>query len=107
MKAIIDGVRYDTEKAKPIGTGSYGSYPGSGDFSHWTADLYVTESQRYFLAGEGGGMTQFAHRRADGGSCGGSKLIPLLSKDEASRWAERHLDSETVEEYFGEMIEDA
>jgi len=106
MKAIIDGVRYDTEKAEYLGGNEHGCYPGSGDFSHWSAELYRTpKSHRYFLAGEGGGLTQFACHCADGGSCGGSKIIPI-DADEAMRWAEQYLDVEIIEEYFSEMIED-
>ena len=107
MKRIINGMRYDTEKADLIGDASYGCYPGSGDFSHWNASLYRTpKSGRYFLAGEGGAMTQFATHFPDGMRGGGSKLIPL-EKGEALAWAERYLDPEDVEGAFGDVIEDA
>jgi len=107
MKKIINGTRYDTEKAICIGEYDHGSYPGSGDFSHWSAALYKTpRSGRYFLAGEGGAMTRFAEHCANGTSCGGTRLIPLTA-DEALEWAERYLSTDEVEEAFGDMIEDA
>jgi len=107
MKRIINGKRYDTDKAICIGGYDHGSYPGSGDFSHWSAELYMTpRSKNYFLAGEGGAMTRFARHCADGSSCGGSKLIPI-GREDALEWAERYLDNDTIEEYFSDEIEDA
>lgn len=106
MKAIINGLRYDTEKATKIGEYSHGAYPQSGDFSHWSAALYVTKRGSYFLSGEGGAMTQFSESSPYGGSSGGSKLIPL-EPEEALYWAEHHLDTETVEQFFGSEIENA
>jgi hypothetical protein len=107
MKKIINGFRYDTEKAIEVGTHKHGHYPGSGDFSHWKATLYKTpRAGMYFLAGEGGGMTRFACHPASGGSCGGEKLIPM-SKEEALEWAGQYLDAEDFEEHFDEDIKDA
>lgn len=107
MKKIIDGFRYDTEKSIEIGTYDHGSYPGSGDFSHWSATLYKTpRSGRFFLAGEGGAMTRFASHSPYGGSSGGSKIIPM-SREDALDWAERHLDADEIEEHFADDIQDA
>ena len=106
MKRIIDGVRYDTEKATEVGSHEHGSYPQSGDFSHWTATLYKTKSGRFFLNGEGGAMTMFAESSPYGGASGGSKLIQI-EPAEALDWAERYLDTQAVEEHFGDMIKDA
>ena len=107
MKKIINGFRYDTSKSIEVGSYDHGSYPGSGDFSHWSATLYKSpRSGRFFLAGEGGAMTQFASHYADGMSGGGDRLIPL-SRDEALEWAERYLDESDIEKHFGDMIADA
>lgn len=107
MRAIINGTRFDTDKAIAIGTHDHGCYPGSGDFSHWSATLYKTpRSGRFFLAGEGGAMTKFAYHCADGTSCGGSRIIPM-DKQEALGWAERYLDAAEIEAGFGDMIADA
>jgi hypothetical protein len=106
MKAIIDGKRYDTETAEEIGSFDYGHYPGSGDFSHWSATLYQTKAGTFFLHGEGGALTRFAQHCADGGSCGGEKIIPL-DADSALQWAENFLDAEIIEKYFASQIVDA
>ena len=107
MKKIIDGFRYDTDKAIEVGSHDHGSYPGSGDFSHWSATLYKTpRAGKFFLAGEGGGMTRFAEHSPYGGRCGGSKIIPM-SKEEALAWAEQHLGDEDIEKHFADDIQDA
>ena len=107
MKKTINGIRYDTERSTEVGTHRHGSYPNSGDFSHWTATLYRTpRSGRFFLAGEGGGMTQFAYHGPYGGAEGGSRLIPI-SRESALEWAEEYLDEDVIEKHFGDMIEDA
>jgi hypothetical protein len=107
MKAIFDGLRYDTDKAVFIGEASRGNYPHCGDFSAWTAGLYRTpRSGRYFLAGQGGGMTRFAHYPHGGGRCGGSRIQPM-DEAEALEWAEQHLTNAEIEKGFGEKLEDA
>jgi len=106
MKKIINGLRYNTENAIEIGSYDHGCYPGSGDFSHWSATLYKTPSGRFFLYGEGGGMTRFAYHPASGGSCGGDKLIPM-SNENALKWAQQYIEVDDIEEHFSEIIEDA
>jgi len=108
MKRVIEGLRYDTEKA--VRVGGYDNQ-GTGatsrsDFHWWQADLYRTpRSGRYFLAGEGGPMTRFGKPTGDGATFG-ERIIPL-EKQEAREWAEHYLDPETVEDEFGDEIEDA
>jgi len=104
MKKILDGVRYDTEKAVEIGTASYSN---PGDFQNWEATLYVTpKSKRFFIAGTGGPMSRFAQSAGVNQWTGGSDLIPM-SKEDALAWAEANLDPEELEEHFSDMIEDA
>ena len=105
MKKIINGLRYDTDKAIEIG--SYHT-PGRGtsDFSYWEATLYKTpRSGRFFLAGEGHAMTQFGSTYGDSRGWG-SKLIPMTDA-EALEWAEQYLDADEIEEHFGGQVEDA
>lgn len=99
MKKIINGVRYDTDVAVVIGTGTItGLAPG--DFSWWRATLYVTpKAGRYFLAGEGGSMTRFF-------KSGGADLQPM-TREEALAWAEGHLSTATIERFFADSITDA
>lgn len=94
MKTIINGKRFDTEKATLVGEASYGN--GRGDFSYWEAGLYRTpRSKQFFLAGAGGPMTQFATHHADRSRSGGSGIIPLTKYD-ALAWAEQYLTVDAV-----------
>jgi len=104
MKAIINGFRYNTEKATLIG--NYDNGLACSDFSNWHAGLYVTSrSKNYFLAGAGGPMSRYAIP-AGNMTSGGSKITPL-TKEDAFEWAERYLSAEIVEEHFPDMIKDA
>jgi hypothetical protein len=106
MKVIIEGKRYDTDKA--ILVGEYGT-PGLGtsDFRYWEAGLYKTpRSGAFFLAGKGHGMTPYGSTYADGMRGWGSRIIPL-SREEALEWAEEHLSPDVIEEHFADMIKDA
>jgi len=106
MKKIINGLRYNTEKAIEVGAYQRGCYPNNGDFSDWTATLYKTpRSGRFFLHGEGGGMTRFGSHNGNT-SYGGERLIPM-EKEEALEWAEQYLDAEDIEEHFFGSIEEA
>jgi hypothetical protein len=104
MKAIINGKRYDTEKATLVGETTQGY---QGDFNRWEAGLYVTpRSKAYFLAGRGGAMTRFARPDEGGGYTGSSRILPM-DADEALEWAAAHLTVDEVEAQFGDAIEDA
>ena len=108
MKRIIDGFRYDTSKAVPVGTFNNQGIGATSrsDFKWFEATLYRTpRAHRYFLAGQGGPMTRFAQPTGDGATYG-ERIIPL-STEEAREWAEQHLSPETVEAEFGDYIEDA
>ena len=104
MKAIIDGVRYDPDKAEEIGCWDNGYL--SSDF-HWEGEvLYRTpENRQYFLAGEGNALSSYA--TVAGRDRGPGRQTTPLSVDEAFKWAQDHLDVETVEQEFGDKIEDA
>lgn len=104
MKKIINGTRYDTDKATCIG---YTQNGYQGDFQYFHEELYVTQrSDKYFIHGEGGPMSRWSKPTGDGNIGGGDGILPL-SKASALEWAEHNLDSDTVEKYFGDMIEDA
>ena len=105
MKAIINGLRYDTDKATLLGENSANC--SRTDFGWWKAGLYRTpRAGHFFLAGRGGPMTRFAHRVSSGGSQGGNKLIPM-GLAEAREWAGQYLTTEEVEKGFTEAIQDA
>ena len=98
MKKILNGRRWDTEKANLIcevvnGLPHYMDYVNAG--------LYQTpRSKRFFIAGEGGPLSIFAH--CDGNSCcGGEKIIPIST--DVARWlAEMNATEETVKRFFEE-----
>ena len=105
MKTIINGVRYDTEKAIALGDMRGGS-DFVTDFTHWSGTLYRTpRSGRYFLAGSGGPMSMFAERTQSGWR-GSERIIPM-DEDEAFELAQRVWPAELVEQHFGHLIEDA
>lgn len=109
MKKIINGLRYDSDKAIEIGHyDNIGREASSiSDFRWWEATLYRTpRSGRYFLVGEGGAMSRFAQSAGQNSWRGGSDLIPM-SKEEALEWSERYLDHEIIENHFCDLIEDA
>ena len=105
---IVHGLKYDTEKASPIASDNnlHKAVDYTTDFGYWEATLYITENNRFFLAGEGGPTSLF--RQAVGvNSWAGSKgIIPLESQD-AFEWAQKHLGEEIVEAHFVDWIEDA
>lgn len=104
MKAIINGFRYDTDKAIKIGSASYGY---GNDFSAWRASLYVTKTaRRYFLAGSGGPMSRYGRSTGQNESSGGERIDPM-TKEEALTWAEQYLDAEDIEAAFADDIKDA
>lgn len=106
MKKIINGVRYDSDKAEVVGSAS-ASGVGRSDFSWWEATLYVTPtSRRYFLAGEGGAMSRFRQPVGNNGFSGGSDLVPM-TPEEALDWAETFLSVAEVEQHFADRITDA
>lgn len=105
MKAIIDGKRYDTEKAIELGEAS--SNVGRSDFGYWQETLYRTpRSGAFFLAGYGHARSHYA-TNLGGGSWGPGKKITPMTKAEALAWCERNLSAEKTEEIFAEDIEDA
>jgi len=81
VKKIINGFRYDTDKAVEIGRHETGT--NTEDHLYFQATLYKTKrSKRYFIAGYGGMMTLFNGKK---------RLIPLARKDAIS-FAFRFLD---------------
>jgi len=109
MKAIINGTRYDTEKAELIGeTDNLGHGADSTrDFQYWSAGLYTTpRSGRYFLAGEGGARSMWARSAGQRSWTGGEGIKPL-TEAAAFEWAQQELSTEVVEQHFSHLIVEA
>jgi len=104
MKKIINGTRYDTDKATLIGYDTNGL--PTNDFGYWWAGLYTTpRSGKFFLCGEGGPMSRYG--TVSGDNRGSGERLEPMTKEEAMDWAEDHLDADIIEQYFGDMIKDA
>ena len=109
MKKIINGLRYDTDKAVTIG--EFDNI-GAGattttDFQYWEATLYRTpRSGKYFLVGEGGPMSRFGTQSDENTRGWGVKILPM-ERQEAFEWAQRYLDADVVEKEFSDLIVDA
>lgn len=111
MKAIINGKRYDTEKAILIAeTDNIDGNTSRRDFRFWEAGLYKTpRSGAYFLAGQGGAMSIFSRSAGQNSWSGGSGIIPFESRKAAFDWAQENLahKPDVIEAEFGDMVEDA
>lgn len=103
MKAIIDGLRYDTQRAERVATHESGHPPD--DFHYIEETLYRTENGRWFLHGRGGAMTRYSESVGNGWK-GGSELRPL-TPDEAMAWLEQHNRVQELETWFAEHIREA
>lgn len=102
MNKIINGKRYDTERAKQIAEHSEG-YPR--DFHHFTETLYRKKTGEYFIFGEGGPASRYAERIEQNTWSGGARIIPL-SVESAKAWAEKYLDADEYESIFGAVDEE-
>lgn len=103
MKKIINGRMYDTETAEIVAEASHG---GVRDFRYYREELHRKKDGEFFLFGEGGGLSKYAHRSEDGGFDGGEAITPL-TEEGARRWMEHNA---SIEEYcvvFGTPSEDA
>ena len=103
MKAIIDGKRYNTETA--TGVAEYWNGLGGGDFGRVYEILYITAKGSWFIAGSGGPMTSYA--QSVGNSQTGGEGIRPLSSEEAMAWLEKNHQTDALDQYFAEAIEDA
>jgi hypothetical protein len=105
MKSIINGFRYDTEKAILIGKDSASC--SVTDFNYWESALYKTPKKgSYFLAGSGGPMSRYSKTVGQNQWTGGSKIEPM-DRESAFKWSQSHLNESTTEEEFGDLIEEA
>lgn len=96
MKKIINGKRYDTETAEEIGF--WRTERSVTDFSYCEETLYRKRTGEFFLYGEGGPSSPYAH--AAYGTMGAGEAIVPLTEGEAKTWVEQKLDSDTYEALF-------
>lgn len=101
MRKIINGKIYDTEKAECLG--SYDNGNCRNHFSFYEAELYKTKKGNYFIY-ENGGPNSKCSIYVGGNYMGGSNIYSV-SKEEASQWAEKHLEIDDYIRIFGDIEE--
>lgn len=103
MKTIINGKRYDTEKATFVAEYSEGY--GSGDFRFLEEKLYRTQNGSWFLHGQGGPLTDYCEQH--GSMRTGSERIEPFTENEAAAWLERTNNFNALEMHFADKIAEA
>lgn len=103
MRAVIDGVRYDTEKADRVASFSNGNDTNS--FEYFEEELYVTTRGTWFVAGWGNARSRYASDVGNATRGTGERVTPLTS-DEARAWLERHREVDALERYFADSLLD-
>lgn len=107
MKEIIDGQLFDTDADDVQTIVTYTPVADRGDFNFLREELCKTASGQYFIAGEGGPMTDYRKRVGSGEYAGSSEIRPV-SEDEAFRWMQSNgIDAETILDEFGNRVEEA
>ncbi|KWZ95983.1 hypothetical protein HMPREF3224_01019 [Anaerococcus hydrogenalis] len=97
MNKVINGKRYDTEKAELVGNWTNGHR--YGEFQYECEKLYRKKTGEFFLYGSGGPMSSYAVPSGNNNWTGSSKITPI-SVDEAKEWVEKNLDADDYEKYF-------
>ena len=105
MKRIINGRRFDTDTATEVASASGGGYNFS-DFRYYEETLYRTPRGNWFLHGRGGASTRWSVAAPDG-SRGGGENIHALSDAEALQWLEDAEETEAIEQWFADQVQDA
>ena len=101
MRKVIKGRKYDTDTACRVGHWDNGKY--HNDFRWQEETLYLKSTGEFFLHGEGGGLSPYAHYYGNGRG-EGEKIIPMTIV-EAQRWVEDHACYEVYVDLFGEPEE--
>ncbi len=108
MKAIIDGLRYDTERADEIGRIGGQAVPSDVEEhgpSVWSEALYMTPGGRFFLCGYGAeGTRWFRQSAADNRETKGGQLvgwaIRALPEEQAQAWVEKYCTAQVYEQLW-------
>ena len=105
MKKIIDGKRYNTETATEVAEWSNGY--GYSDFKHCGETLYRTPKGGWFTVGYGGPLSRYSRATGQNSYSGSRDVFTVLTAEQARTWLERHGETEALETYFSEAIQDA
>ena len=111
----INRIRLNTDTAEKIA--EYWNGVPTNDFNYCTEWLYLSPKGTWFLEGEGGAMSRWAHHSSDGNTRGSGDGCKILTREEAYDWLEekelrfdetvdgKSLD-EIVETYFSDIVSD-
>jgi len=102
MKRIINKKTYNTETAILIVETDNGR--GRSDFNGIEETLYQTKKGTFFLEYWGGAATGYSKSGGNWSSEG--RGIKVLSDDEAYEFLERHNQTDAIEKYFSDVIEE-
>lgn len=105
MKRIINGRRYDTEAKFTEAVADYSNGMPCTDFRRIDEVLYRTNHGNWFIHGAGGAMTKYSAPCGDLRGAG-ERIVPL-TPDEALDWLESRGETEVIEKYFADQIEEA
>lgn len=103
MKKIINGRLYDTDTAREIAWDT--NMDDVGNFRWYKETLYRKKTGEYFLHGVGNGLSKYGEAVEQNAWTRGEKIVPL-TLEEATAWAEAHMDADDYEEEFGAVAED-
>jgi hypothetical protein len=107
MKEIVDGKLYDTDAETTEHIATHNPIVDRGDFNFLREELHRTETGQYFIAGEGGAMTDY-RKKVGSGEYSGSSEVRVVSDDEAFRWMQsNNINVETILDEFGDRVEEA
>ena len=96
MKKLIDGKRYDTDKAETI---AFFDFLTPDNPTYWSETLYRKRTGEYFLHGVGGPMSRYAEPAAGNTWTGSEKLFPL-TQEAARDWARKCMNPGDYERIF-------
>lgn len=103
MNKIIKGKRYNTETAELIGTYE-NNEPQKSDL--WVKEeLYRKRTGEFFLACQGGALTEYGIISVNGTDKPGEELNPITAEC-AAEWCEENLTGDEYEKIFGPVEED-
>jgi hypothetical protein len=101
---IIEGKRYNTETATKIA--EYWNRLSPSDFHSVTETLYRTPKGQFFMVGVGGALTRYAQSCGNNSWCGGSQW-QVFTDDEAFEWLQSYGETDALESFFPNKIQDA
>lgn len=103
MRAVIEGKRYDTDKATEVASIENGY--NLSDFDYFTEGLYRTTKGNWFLAGWGNARSPYG--TTIGNTRGSGERVTVLTPADVQQWLEDNGKVDALDAYFSEFIEDA